>query len=74
MCLKRACVLSVMCCDVGWLVAVCVIVCVLLLFNACDVFVSVLSGVVWLICLHYCLCAVVVECVCALCVVYGVML
>ena len=35
----------------------CVIVlCALCLFNVCDVFVNMLNGVAWFVCLYCCLC------------------
>ena len=54
----------------------CACVCVLLLFSVCDVFVNVLSGVVWFARVYYCVCLSVwlLFSVCALCVVNCVML
>ena len=57
-------------------VNVCVCVCVLCLFNVCALFVNVLSGVVWFVCLYYSSCshARLLFNACALCVVRCVML
>ena len=45
----------------------CGFVCVLLLMNVCDLFVSVLSGVVWLVCLYNCVCGCRLMRVCFVC-------
>ena len=39
-----------------------IVLCALLLFNVCDLFVNLLNGVVWFACLYYwlCLCVAVV--------------
>ena len=64
----------------GWLLCVCVgvfvCVCCWFCFNVCDLFVNVLSCVVWFACVFCCVCLSVwlVFNVCALCVAYCVML
>ena len=47
--------------DVVWCVAVCDLLCVLLLFNACALFENVSNGAVWFACLYYCLCLCIVD-------------
>ena len=78
-CLKYVCVLFVVYGDVGWLDAVCECACwcsCAVFVNVCALFVNVLSGVVWFVCLDYslCLCARLLLNACALYVVYCVML
>ena len=70
-CLKHVRVLFAMHCDVGRFVAVCGCVCVCdVLFNVRALFVNMLSGVVWFVCLYYCLClcAMLLFNLCAFCV------
>ena len=60
--LMRLCVVHVDYCVMlyGFLLCVMCCVCVLCLFNVCDLFVNVSNGAVWFACIYICLCLCVV--------------
>ena len=45
----------------GLLLCVICCVCVLFLFNVCDLFVNVSNGAVWFVCVYSCLCLCIVD-------------